>query len=72
MPSPAGLSNKPGLSTAAATLKELSAFLGRYRQTIIAVVTVISPGDVTAVNAAIDAITTFAGLFERLYDTWRE
>lgn len=70
MPTPTGLTSKPGLATVQARLAFLASFLGRYRNAIIAVVTVISPEDVTAVTAAIDAIVAASQLFDRIYDIW--
>lgn len=64
------VNSKPGISTSYHVSKHLASFLGKYRAQIIATVTVISPADVAAVNAAIDAIVSASALFARIYETW--
>lgn len=61
---------KPGVATSAATLKALAEFTSRHRATILAVVAAVSPSDVAAVTAAMDAIQTFNTLFQKIYDLW--
>lgn len=68
---PSVVNSKPGISTARNTLKVLASFLGKYRSSILATVTLISPGDEAAVAAAIDAIIAASELFERIYNVWR-
>lgn len=61
---------KPGIATAAATAKELAEFTARHRATILTVVAAVSPGDLAAVTAALDAIQTFNTLFQKIYELW--
>jgi hypothetical protein len=47
-------------------LYELAKFFVKHRTTIVAVVSIASPGDLAAVNAAMDAVISAANLFQRI------
>lgn len=62
--------SKPGIASAYLEIKALAAFTAKYRASILAIVTLLSPGDVAAVVAALDFIQSMVGLFQRIYDLW--
>lgn len=62
--------SKPGIVGACNASHVLNVFLQRHRQTIIEVVQVLSPSDVTAVNEALVAVTTVTALFAKICALW--